>query len=225
MPNSLPHYQIPYLGIFRCSAPLQKPHPIKLYVIYHPPGEKPKFFEDITDLITQNLLKGSTDIILRDLHLHLNNAENPIVQALSTLLEANDLTQHCSIQTHNKGPTLDAIISNHNTLSLHSILPTVWSDYTPNSFDFNVNQPKVHSQTIRPKKWARNTDQIPHTELEALVSSQILPPLELTSTDDLTSHYNTKMAEVLDTVAPLKLKKSRCIPSRSWFNKGLNKER
>lgn len=92
-------------------------------------------------------------------------------------------------------------------------------------FDFNVKQPKVHSQTIRPKKWARNTDQIPHTELEALVSSQILPPLELTSTDDLTSHYNTKMAEVPDTVAPLKLKKSRCIPSRSWFNKGLNKER
>ena len=51
------------------------------------------------------------------------------------------------------------------------------------------------------------------------------PKPDLLSTEELTANYNSEMTAILDQVAPLKLKKSKVIPSKSWFNTELNKER
>ncbi|XP_078537092.1 uncharacterized protein LOC144822929 [Lissotriton helveticus] len=74
-------------------------------------------------------------------------------------------------------------------------------------------------------KLIRNLSHIPPDLLESKLHAQPLAIPPSLNTNELTEQYNRAVAATLDLLAPLKLKKQRNIPSKSWFNTDLNIER
>ena len=104
-------------------------------------------------------------------------------------------------------------------------MPLDWSNHHLRSFDLYTHL-KCHSPlSSRSQHWTCNIRHIPQVELESRIADQLLPTSNLHSTKDLSDHYNTNLSAILDQVAPLKLKRSRSVPSKMWFNTELNKER
>ena len=69
------------------------------------------FLDQFTDLLTLLSSKSKNLIILGDINMHINNTDDHKTQTLPDSLAAFNLTQHVRIATHNKGHTLDVIIT------------------------------------------------------------------------------------------------------------------
>ena len=121
----------------------------------------------------------------------------------------------CKAPTHNKGFTLDAISTKNDLASLKAILPINWSDHHLISFHLNSLPLQQSTLSYKSYHWTRNLRHIPESELESMIVNQLQPQPELLSTKELTSHYNAKMTTLLDHVTPIRLKRSRPIPSKS----------
>lgn len=131
-----------------------------------------------------------------------------LIQSLNELLCNNNLTQHCTEHTHNRGSVLDAIMAHENSVTIDHILPVDWSDN--HIILFHINQtiqclPRTQDSTHS----MRNLRQIPLADLEERVSSLLpITSCDLSATE-LTSHYNAVMTSILDQIAPLKQKRVR----------------
>ncbi|XP_078506502.1 uncharacterized protein LOC144766579 [Lissotriton helveticus] len=125
------------------------------------------------------------------------------------------------LPTHNKGATLDAIITNKDLASLSNILPVDWSDHYLILFTMTKSITLPTFSSTLSKKSTRNLHLIPPDKLETAIKAHFsLPPLS-DSTNDLTNHYNNSILETLDQIAPT----TKNIPPKSWFNSELNNER
>lgn len=108
------------------------------HLLYHPPGNTSAFGEHLSDLIAHCALVDANNLILGDLNLRWNETNNPLIQTLSNLLCDNNLTQHCTEETHYKGATLDAIIAQRDAITIKHTLPVDWSDH--HMILFHINQ-------------------------------------------------------------------------------------
>ena len=112
--------------------------PIKLHTIYHPPGDNQTFLDHFSALITDSALTDCHNIFLGDLNLHWNDPMSQSVKDLTTILNLHDLHQLCNGPTHNKGSTLDAIITKSYLVSLKTTTPLDWSDHYLILFNINT---------------------------------------------------------------------------------------
>lgn len=124
--------------------------PFLIITVYRPPKSKYGFQDNFVELLS----KVSTDydriIILGDFNIHVDNASDSDAQNLISLLEAFDFTQHVSGPTHNKGHTLDLVISKGLNISVPCVVDVAISDHCCIFFDvsaFPVQQ-KV-TRTVR----------------------------------------------------------------------------
>ena len=88
--------------------------------IYHPPSTcqdstDATFIDQFTDLLTTLQAKYNNIIILGDINMHMDDPNNQNACILQDSINAFDLTQHVKIPTHNKGHTLDVIITTKST--------------------------------------------------------------------------------------------------------------
>ena len=85
--------------------------------IYHPPPSSINktitgmFIDDITDLLTDSILKYSNLIILGDFNISTENVSNPDAVIFNNTMAALGLQQHIKGPTHKAGNTLDLIFS------------------------------------------------------------------------------------------------------------------
>ena len=97
--------------------------PTKLHAIYHSPGDNQIFLDDLTDLTTESALTDCNHFFIGDFNLHWNDPNSKMVKDLTANLDLHDLHQIRKGPTHNKGSTVDAVISKHGLASLNSITP------------------------------------------------------------------------------------------------------
>ena len=88
--------------------------------IYQPPSNcqgstDATFIDQFTDLLTTLQTKYNNIIILGDINMHMDDPNNQNACILQDSINAFDLTQHVKIPTHNKGHTLDVIITTKST--------------------------------------------------------------------------------------------------------------
>ena len=93
---------------------------ITVVAIYHPPfscqnSTDPIFIDQLTDLLTTPQTKYSNIIILGDINMHMDDPSNQNACILQVSINTFDLTQHVKIPTHNKGHTLDVIVTTKGT--------------------------------------------------------------------------------------------------------------
>jgi len=100
----LPSFE--YLGIVLKGAPR-----ILLIIVYRPPKYSPAFAKDFTELLSTIASEFDCFAIAGDFNIHIDNAENNMAKEIKTVLKTFDLTQHLHGPTHNRGHTLDVLIS------------------------------------------------------------------------------------------------------------------
>ena len=135
-----------YLDIVLKGAPR-----ILLIVIYRPPKYSPAFVEDFTELLSAISSEFDCFAITGDFNIHIENAESNMAKEIITVLNTFDLTQHVHGPTHNRGHTLDLIISKGLNISSIVIKDVALSDNFCIFFDILIS-PTVEVRSISVKK-------------------------------------------------------------------------
>ena len=105
---------------------------IDLVIIYRPPNSNFKQFRsDFSNILQQTLRQSSSRFVcLGDFNVHIDRENIPEAKYFKSILDNFDLYQHVTFPTHEKGRTLDLVISenrhreiirNTRTLSLGSV--------------------------------------------------------------------------------------------------------
>ena len=85
--------------------------PILIITVYRPQKSKCGFLDEFSELLSKVSTDYNCIIISGDFIIHVDNKTDPDAQNFISLLEAFDFTQQVSGPTHNKGHTLDLVIS------------------------------------------------------------------------------------------------------------------
>ncbi len=104
-----------YLSIVLKGAPR-----ILFIIIYRPPKYSPAFVEEFTELLSMISSELDCFAIAGDFNIHTDNAEIKTTKEIITVLNTFDLSQHVHGPTHNRGHTLDLLIT--RGLNISSII-------------------------------------------------------------------------------------------------------
>ena len=197
-----------YLGIVLKGAPR-----ILLLVIYRPPKYSPAFVEDFTELLSATSSEFDCFAITGDFNIHIENAESKMAKEILTVLNTFDLTQHVHRPTHNRGHTLDLIISKGLNISSIVIKDVALSDHFCIFFDILIS-PTVEARSISVKKRCLNEN----TSALFMKAISLTPSISADSVDFLLDSFNSKVQNVIDNIAPVKVRKKSGRQKAPWRN-------
>ena len=172
--------------------------------VYRPPPSRQNkltnamFFEQSSDLL-ESYVSCDRLFVVGDLNVHFDNPSDPTTSALNVVLDNLSLHQLVNVPFHQRGHTLDWLITNRATDVLDlTVVDMLLSDHFVISFDLWLRKP------VRGKKkiTSRNIGAIDmygfRTDVHNLLGSVTQPD----STDPL-GVYNTCLRQLLDRHAPL----------------------
>lgn len=206
-----------------------KPEVIHLIVIYRPPPSKKngstvtQFFQEFTELLESAIVSSGWLVIVGDFNFHVEDTSQSVVQKFLEILHSFGLSQRVTGATHQKGHTLDLLITRDSekcvvNINIDSTLP---SDHSLVHFLADVTRPRSE-KVVRLTRPLRSIDQESFTA--CLVKEPLVSPANST-VDQLTEAYNAKMLAVLNKLAP---EKKKCIvdkPRAPWYSEALHEHK
>ncbi|XP_071320377.1 uncharacterized protein [Trachinotus anak] len=109
--------------------------PILLINVYRPPGYK-KFKDFLSEFqMLLNEVQGSNLVVTGDFNIRVDRVEDRYAKLLEELLQRNDLDQYVNSKTHQKGGTLDLVISRNVEISDVHVSNELISDHYPVFFN------------------------------------------------------------------------------------------
>lgn len=173
--------------------------PILIVVIYRPPKQSPVFLQEFSDLLSIISTDYDRSLLVGDFNLHVDNESKS--RNFVNLLSSLDFTQHITEPTHNKGHTLDLIISKGLDISVSSVLDLAVSDHYCIFFKVMLNMKQKNVDRIVKKRCLNSSANDKFMSLVNLISA----PLEILSVDNLVESFNNKLRTTLDIIAPEKI--------------------
>ena len=181
--------------------------------IYRPPKYCASFFDDFTELLSIICINFDRVIIAGDFNIHVDNPQDRGTKELCCVFESYGLTQHVTQPTHNKGHTLDLIISKGLNISKVVVTDVALSDHSCVFFNGTISVPKsVQTKLIRKRYITENTSE----SFIQLFSST--PTLTGASVTELVDNFNCKITNVIDAIAPTKVKAVSGKKRSPWRN-------
>ncbi len=138
--------------------------------------------------------------IVGDFNIHVDNPQDRGTKQLWCVLDNVGLTQHVTEPTHNKGHTLDFIISKGLTISKVVVTDVALSDYACAFFESTISvHTNVRREVITKRCITENTSE----RFNQVFSPT--PVLSWASVNELVNDFNSKITNVMDAVAPTKV--------------------
>ena len=195
--------------------------------IYHPPSNcqdfsDTTFIDHFTDLLTTLQSNYNNIIIFGDINMHMEDPTNLNASILQDSVNAFNLTQHVKITTHNKGHTLDVIITTNSTgfNTVGEIIPGPYiSDHRLLKLETTINKIEPQKITTKSRKTANNINNI---FKEKFNDKGIL---KSTTLDKAINHFTKEVLKALDDIAPLKKVKTTNRKPKPWYDEDLKKQR
>lgn len=122
--------------------------------VYRPPKINKDFLSEFADMLSLLCLKFERTLILGDFNIHMYKKDSTTTKEFLSLLECFDLNQLVDCPTHNKGHTLDLVISNGSFVSQLYTSDLGLSDHL--SIVFNIELPDINtisSRILNYRKW------------------------------------------------------------------------
>jgi len=189
------------------------------------------FFDDLDEFIGNIFLKHKKFLICGDLNIHLDDHKSRNTTKLTEVLASYGLHQYVRDPTHNKGHTLDVVISSHQIVNPKSVtVDSHTSKIFPNCDHFPVtfSLTKTVASNLNKKKVItfRNVKEIDKNcfadnlaeELVTVMDPEGPSQAEMPSFESRISLYNSKCLTVLDNHAPLLTKEIKERKSAPWFD-------
>ena len=173
------------------------------------------FFQELEDMLTQQLASGSKLLLLGDFNFHINMPNDNDGQKLLQLLSDLSLIQHVTGPTHSNGNTLDLVIT-HSEDALVSnppVLDTFISDHRSIIFQLQIKKAPPVQKTVSFRK-------IRSINIEAFksdIANSDLCKQPKTSLPDLVDQYSKTLTDCLDIHAPLLTKTITIRPAVTWY--------
>ena len=180
------------------------------------------FIDQFTDFLTSLQSKYNNIIILGDINMHMEDPTNLNACILQDSIKAFNLSQHDKIPTHNKGHTLDVIITT-NSIGFNNVSELVPGPYILDHrlliLETTIN--KLEPQTIttigrKPTKNINNIFKERFNDKEVLKS---------TTLDNAINHFTKEVLKALDDIAPLKKVKTTNRKPKPWYDEDLKQQR
>jgi len=188
-------------------------------VAYRPGATTPtaEFFDDLADVLERAATYACPLMLLGDVNLHLDIADDPHTVKWQSILDSHGLAQHVTLPTHRGGHTLDVVVTRSDCPSVDVRVesPTI-SDHSfiTISVDLRLDHRRSGS-TIRRRTWRRfDIDKFSND----LCQSELLcdPP---TDAAGLVSCYNKTFLTLLDKHAPFVDIKPQAHTNAPWYDR------
>ncbi len=140
--------------------------------------------------------------IAGDFNIHIDNAEIKTTKEIITVLNTFDLIQHVHGPTHNCGHTLDLLISRGLNISSIAIKDVALSDHFCIFFDILISV-TTESRSVSVRKRCINEN----TSVLFMKAISLTPSISADSVDLLLDSFNSKVKNVIDDIAPIKVSK------------------
>ena len=155
-------------------------------------------------------------LLLGDFNFHVNTPNEPNAKKFLDTLGSFNLIQHVKFPTHEKGNTLDLVIScdsiGINNLRLDG---SVVSDHDAILFSLSSPRPGVPKQTITYRCWKK----VDLFQFSASLSAKFQDFTAVhTSVESAAVAYNSDITSLADQFAPAKTRTITLHPESSWFD-------
>ncbi|CAJ1061240.1 RNA-directed DNA polymerase from mobile element jockey [Xyrichtys novacula] len=200
-----------------CLFELGCSHVVLCAVIYRPPKYNKDFISDFSEFLAEILPKYDRVLIVGDFNIHTCCPEEPVSRSLLNLIDSFNFVQSVSGSTHNLGHTLDLVLSHGLCVSNLVICDAVFSDHMPILFDIPTQCPVKLRVPPKPRRMFNSSS-------PALFSSTYVGLCEDDSaapvcldTEELVLRFHSTCLQTLDTIAPLKTRRTKPTPE-PWLN-------
>ena len=194
--------------------------------IYRPPySDKNKsttntFLDQFSTYMESIITSPLKLLIGGDFNFHVENKSSPDTTKFLDLLQHLNLTNHVWFPTHEKGHTLDLLITRSaDTITLNQTKATNYlSDHTFIKSKLNLTKPPYETRNIQ----FRQLKKIDMEHLKAdILKSDIHDINANISTTDKAERYDRTLRRLLDRHAPLLNKTIKIKNSSPWYNNEL----
>ena len=177
---------------------------------------------DLWLYVDLRLLRLLLVLITDHLNIHVDVVDDPDAIKFTDLLESFCLQQHVTVPTHQRGRTLDFIISRRSESIIKSTLVAhcFISDHASITCSLLPAKPASKVKTLS----YRQTKSVDFKHLSAdIADSDLYNMSEVNTTscdqrpDELVQNYNSTLSHLLDRHAPLKTNTILVRPSVSWY--------
>ena len=180
-----------------------------MVLVYRPPSENfSTFLTEFGQMVTPLLIENSSRILcLGDFNIHVDQESDLQAKVFNSLLSEIGLLQHVCFPTHEKGHTLDLVLTDvrHPPL-IREPGPTlqgyVQSDHYPLCFDITCPKPHKPSKIIQFRKWS-NLD-LEH--FKSKLSSSLADSTATSDVNTMVDVYNQTLKSCLDDLLPIRSK-------------------
>ena len=187
----------------------------RLILLYRPPassnnGTVSKILDEFATFLQSVILYSGRLLCLGALNFHVENPNCSDARQFLDLIHSVGLVQHVKLPTHNKGHTLDLVMTRaSNTLVRNiSVSDELPSDHSLVQFDMELSRP---TRTIISRKW-RNQSAVTSDSLNEYLSENPFPEMDGLSCDQLADTYSSHLTQFVDSVAPVKTKITKVKP-------------
>uniref|UniRef100_A0A3P8P5K8 Reverse transcriptase domain-containing protein n=1 Tax=Astatotilapia calliptera TaxID=8154 RepID=A0A3P8P5K8_ASTCA len=158
-------------------------------------------------------------ILTGDFNLHIDNPSDPATKEFLNILHCLDFIQHVTQPSHNRGHTLDLVITHGLSTSVSSVVDLAVSDHY--CVFFNITGFIQRETSVRTMRRRYLTSEVAANFTRVLDEC---PPVILPAPCDLIfSYFNSKLKKSLDSVAPLTTKKINVKHASPWRNEEVKK--
>ena len=182
--------------------------------IYRPPKMSSSFLTEFSEFLSVLHTKYNRILIAGDFNIHIDNDTDPLAREFLNILNIMDFKQHVSQPTHNRGHTLDLVISYGLPLVVSAVVDPAISDHHAVYFEIpSFTLPEIPVRVV--------TKRYLSSEVVAnfINSLNHHPPSILASScDSMVDAFNDYLKKTLDEIAPPTTKKVRAKPPTPWKN-------
>lgn len=177
------------------------------------------FLKDFSEFLFDIVTRSENLLIVGDFNIHLCCPSKPLVKEFVHLIDSFNLMQSVSVPTHKLGHTLDIVLSSGFSIKDIDVRDSGLSDHWPVVFDSDITSCNSVYQPSTFLARPLNSSTSMHFKELFLVSAADSTTLASQGLDveDMVSNFNASCLEVLNTVAPLKVKKTKQ-NKQPWLN-------
>ena len=188
---------------------------VRLCVVYRPPSSsKPQFLEDFSTYIDGLATMSGKLLVLGDFNIHIEKSTDEVAQKLRDLVYSFNLEQHINQATHEKGHTLDLVMTreDESIVSSLSVTPAAFSDHHVVKFNIPGKTTIGEQKTIK----VRNLKGIDISKLKEDIEMSLRDlPQDL---DERVQFFNTTLSDLMEKHAPEQEKVVKLRPYAPWYN-------
>ena len=196
-------------------------------IIYRPPPsvknklKSTVFFEEFDSFLSDHVLAAGKLVLMGDINLHMEDANNPDACKFHDLLEGYGLNLAVNEPTHRNNHLLDVLITRMDESPVHQveISDPLISDHKIVSFALHTQRPPLPIRTIT----YRPLRKINISEFKDDIRRSNLSSLQSTNIVELVKVYNDTMSSILDKHAPEKTKIVTIRPVVEWYTQDIDK--